>query len=130
MRKVVLTTVGTQGDLRPFIALGLALERRGYAPVLAVPRDQVEKVRRAGLAAEGVLPGFDEIQRRMGLDEADAVSRIVGSQREMLEQVLLPALPACAEALHRIGQGAEAIIASIFAFAAPIVAERRTALAH
>lgn len=125
MRKLVLTTIGTQGDLHPFIALGLALERRGFAPVLAVPRDQVEKVRRAGLAAEGVLPGFDEIQRRMGLDEADAVSRIVGSQREMLEQVLLPALPACAEALDRIAQGAEAIIASIFAFAAPIVAERR-----
>ncbi len=124
MRKVVLTTVGTQGDLRPFIALGLALERRGFAPVLAVPRDQVEKVRRAGLAAEGVLPGFDEIQRRMGLDEADAVSRIVGSQREMLEQVLLPTLPACAEALDRIADGAQAIIASIFAFAAPIVAEK------
>ena len=125
MRKLVLTTVGTQGDLHPFIALGLALERRGFAPVLAVPRDQVKKVRRAGLAAEGVLPGFDEIHHRMGLDEADAVSRIVGSQREMLEQVLLPALPACAEELGRIGEGAEAIIASIFAFAAPIVAEKR-----
>ncbi len=125
MPKLVLTTVGTQGDLHPFIALGLALTRRGFTPVLAVPRDQVAKVRRAGLAAEGVLPGFDEIQRRMGLDETDAVRRIMGDQREMLEQVLLPALPACAEALDRIADGAQAITASIFAFAAPVVAQKR-----
>lgn len=124
MRKLVLATVGTQGDLNPFIALGLALQERGFAPVLAVPRDQVAKVRRAGLAAEGVLPGFDEIRRRMGMGEAEAVRRIMGDQREMLEQVLLPALPACAAALDALTADAEAIVASIFAFAAPIVAEK------
>lgn len=124
MRKLVLATVGTQGDLHPFIAIGLALQKRGFAPVLAVPRDQVAKVRRAGLAAQGVLPGFDEIRRRMGMSEAEAVRRIMGDQREMLEQVLLPALPACAAALDALTANAEAIVASIFAFAAPIVAEK------
>ena len=125
MRKLLLVTVGTQGDLNPFIALGLALEKRGFTPVLAVPRDQVARVRRAGLDAEGVLPGLDEISCRMGLAEADAVRQIMGDQREMLEQVLLPALPACAAALESLSTGAEAIVASIFAFAAPMVAEKR-----
>ncbi|MBC7042157.1 glycosyltransferase, partial [Salmonella enterica subsp. enterica serovar Enteritidis] len=59
MRRVVLTTIGTLGDLHPFIAIGLALRKRGFTPVLAVPEDQVLKCRRAGLEAVAILPGFD-----------------------------------------------------------------------
>jgi hypothetical protein len=40
---IVLTTVGTLGDVRPLI--GVALEmRRGHTPVLAVPRSFVRRL--------------------------------------------------------------------------------------
>lgn len=124
MRKILLTTIGTLGDLHPFIALALALGERGFAPVLAVAEDQIGKVRGAGLDAVAILPGFEAIRRRMGVDESDAVRRIMDDQREMLEQVLLPALSASTAALDLAAADAEAIIASIFMFAAPIVAEK------
>ena len=124
MRKIVLTTIGTLGDLHPFIAIAQALRRHGFAPVLAVAEDQLAKCRAAGIEAAAVLPGFDSVQRRLGLAEDEAVKRIMGDQIEMLDQVLLPGLPGCVHKLETVAAGAEAIIASTFVFAAPIVAEK------
>jgi rhamnosyltransferase subunit B len=125
MRKIVLTTIGTLGDLHPFIAIAQALCRYGFSPVLAVAEDQLAKCQAAGIEAVAVLPGFDEVQRRMGLSEDAAVKRIMSDQIEMLDQVLLPALPECIDRLEAVAADAEAIVASIFVFAAPIVAEKR-----
>ncbi len=122
-RKLVLATAGTQGDLNPFIAIGLALQARGFAPVLAVPRDQTDKVRAAGLDAAGVLPGFDEIRERLGLGDEEAVRHLMADQREMLDQVF-PDLSSSARALADLAADAEAVIASIFVLAAPLVAEK------
>ena len=124
MRKIVLTTIGTRGDLHPFIAIALALKARGFHPVMAVGHDHLAECRAAGLEAEPVLPAFDEIRARMGLDEAEAVRQIMDDQREMLDQVLLPSLGSSTRALGDVAQGACAIVASIFALAAPIVCER------
>lgn len=125
MRTIVLTTIGTLGDLHPFIAIALALQRRGCTPILAVAEDQVARVRAAGLRADAVFPGFATICARMGLTEAEATRRIMTDQREMLEQVVLPALSTCADALDRIAERAHAMVASTFVFAAPIIAEQR-----
>ncbi|MBX9860965.1 MAG: glycosyltransferase, partial [Sphingomonas sp.] len=124
MRKIVLTTIGTRGDLHPFIAIALALKARGFHPVMAVGQDHLAECRAAGLDAEPVLPAFDEIRQRMGLNEAEAVRQIMDDQREMLDQVLLPSLASSTRALSDVAEGACAIVASIFALAAPIVCEK------
>jgi rhamnosyltransferase subunit B len=125
MRRIILTTVGTLGDLHPFIAIGKALQHRGFTPVLAVADDQIAKCRRAGLEAVAILPGFETTRQRMGLSQEEAVRQIMGDQRVMLEQVLLHDLSACTEALDAATADAVAIVASIFVIAAPIVAEKR-----
>ncbi|CAN5325836.1 glycosyltransferase [soil metagenome] len=125
MRKIVLTTIGTLGDLHPFIAIALALKSRGFTPILAVAEDQVAKARAAGIDAVAVLPGFRAICQRMGLSEDEAARRIMANQRQMLEQVILPAIETCANALDSITDDAEAIVASNFVFAAPIIAAKR-----
>ncbi|MBA4772648.1 MAG: glycosyltransferase [Sphingomonas sp.] len=126
MRKVVLTTIGTRGDLHPFIAIALALKARGFHPVMAVGHDHLDECRAAGLDAEAVLPAFDDIRARMGLNEAEAVRQIMDDQWQMLDQVLLPSLESSTRALCEVAEGACAIVASIFALAAPIVCEKRT----
>lgn len=123
--KIVLTTVGTLGDLHPFLALAQGLQARGFRVVLGCPEDHVAKARAAGVEAVAILPGFDEICSRMGCDKAEAASRIMGDQRQMLEQMILPALPDCAAKIDEISQGAAAIITSPFVLAAPIIAERK-----
>ncbi|MEO9130790.1 MAG: nucleotide disphospho-sugar-binding domain-containing protein [Sphingomonas sp.] len=125
MRKIVLTTVGTLGDLHPFIAIGLALKRRGHQPVLAVAEDHVAKCRAAGLDAVAVLPSFEVIWQRMGLNEDDAVKRVMADQTYLLEQVLLPWLASSTEALDEVVADSSALVASLFVFGAPIIAEKR-----
>jgi rhamnosyltransferase subunit B len=125
MRRIILTTVGTLGDLHPFIAIAKALQNRGFYPVLAVADDQVEKCQRSGLEAVAILPGFETTRRRMGLSHEEAVRRIMGNQRVMLEEVLLRDLSSCTAKLDEAAVDAEAIVASIFVVAAPIIAEKR-----
>ena len=124
-RKVLLVTVGTLGDLHPFIAIGLALKERGFRPVMAVAEDHVAKCLAAGLEASAVLPGLDAVCRAMALGRAAAVERLMSSQREMMDSVLMPHLAESVAALDRLADNADVVVASIFAFAAAMVAEKR-----
>ena len=101
------------------------MKARGFTPILAVAEDQVAKTRASGLDAVAILPGFATIRERMGLDVGEAVRRLMSDQRQMLEHILLPSLSSCAHALDRAAADAEAVIATPFVFAAPIIAEKR-----
>lgn len=124
MRKVVLVTIGSLGDLHPFIAIGQALQRRGFRVVLGVPEDQLAKTRAAGLEAVAVVGGFAAVRERLGLGEREAAQRIMTDQRYMMDEVLMPWLKSSAEALDAMVEDAVAIVGSLFVFAAPIIAEK------
>lgn len=122
--KIVLATVGTLGDLHPFIAIAQALKRRGHRPVLAVAQDHVAKVTAAGLEAVSALPSFDTIRERMGLAEDEAVRRVMSDQTYMLEQVVLPWLDSSTDVIDSIATDADALVASLFVFGAPTLSEK------
>ena len=123
MARIVLATIGTLGDLHPFVAVALALRADGHDPVLAVPADHLAKVRAAGIEALEAFPAFETIRLRTGLPEAEAVARVMTDQRFLLEQVLIPCIASSAAALAPVVRGADAVVGSLFALAAPIVAE-------
>lgn len=123
-RKVILTTIGSLGDLHPFLAIGVALRRRGFAPVMAVPEDHLAKARAAGLDAVAVMPGFDTIRESLGLSEAAVVARIMADQNFLLDTILTPWIATGARALDAIAADAAAIVASRFMFGAPMIAEK------
>ncbi|CAN5352886.1 hypothetical protein BH10PSE12_BH10PSE12_19280 [soil metagenome] len=125
MRKIVLTTIGSLGDLHPFLAIALALRAQGFHPVLAVPEDHVEKAQAAGLDAVSVLPSFEAIRARMGITGDAAARKAMADQNFLLEHVLLPWLSSSAQALDAVMDGAEALVGSLFMFAAPAIAEKR-----
>ena len=57
--RIVLSNIGTLGDINPLIALALELKRRGHAPVMALP--EVYRVRIAPLELEfhAIRPDID-----------------------------------------------------------------------
>ncbi|RZT54726.1 UDP:flavonoid glycosyltransferase YjiC (YdhE family) [Sphingomonas sp. BK036] len=125
MRKIVLATIGSLGDLHPFIAIGLALKARGFAVVLAVPADHVAKVEAAGLAGVAIVGGFDTLAKALGLPPEQAARRIMADQTYLMDRILMPWLADSTTALDEAMDGAVALVASLFVFAAPIVAELR-----
>lgn len=125
MRKIVLATIGSLGDLYPFIAIALALQGRGFEPVLAVPHDQIAIAQAAGIEGRAVLPSFETITTQLAMTREQVVERLLRDQHFLLERFLLGWLRPSCEALDEITAGACALVGSPFLFAAPIVATKR-----
>jgi rhamnosyltransferase subunit B len=121
--RIILSTVGSLGDLHPFLAIGQALLARGARPVLAVPQDHVGKAHQAGLEAAAILPTFEELGRATGLDDDAIVRKVMEDTNFLVRRILLPPLADSTDRLIAIARGADAIVGSIFALAAPIAAE-------
>ena len=124
-KKIVIATIGSLGDLHPFIATAKALKNLGHTPVMAVPKNYVEKVLNAGLEAHPVFPGFDELSKKMGMSEEGFVKRLMADIDFMFGKVVLPTLGESTTKLDIICENADAIFGSPFAFAGDIIAEKR-----
>ncbi|HXR37956.1 MAG TPA: glycosyltransferase [Terracidiphilus sp.] len=56
---MILSNIGTFGDINPLIAIALELKRRGHIPVMAVPAVFEAKIRPLGLEFHTVRPDID-----------------------------------------------------------------------
>ena len=125
MARIVLATIGSLGDLHPFIAIGKSLAAQGEQVLLAVPEDAVAKVRAAGLDAAPILPSYAIICERLGMSQEEAAARVLADTNFVIDEILLPSLHASTAALDELAADADILVGSIFAFAADIVAEKR-----
>jgi rhamnosyltransferase subunit B len=57
--RIVLSNIGTFGDINPLIALALELKRRGHTPVMAVPNVYRPKLEPLGLEFHAIRPDID-----------------------------------------------------------------------
>jgi rhamnosyltransferase subunit B len=57
--RIVLSNIGTFGDINPLIAIALELKRRGHVPVMAVPAVFEPKIVPLGLEFHAVRPDID-----------------------------------------------------------------------
>jgi UDP:flavonoid glycosyltransferase YjiC (YdhE family) len=57
--RIVLSNIGTFGDINPLIAIALELKRRGHAPVMAVPGYYEPKIRPLGIEFHAIRPDVD-----------------------------------------------------------------------
>jgi rhamnosyltransferase subunit B len=57
--RIVLSNIGTFGDINPLIALALELKRRGHIAVMALPNVYRPKIEPLGLAFHAVRPDID-----------------------------------------------------------------------
>ncbi|WP_236704550.1 glycosyltransferase [Sphingomonas sp. HT-1] len=120
-----MATIGSLGDLHPFIAIGRALQAQGHQVLLAIPEDGLAKVRAAGLEAVAVLPSYAAVCDRLGLQPEQVAMRAFSDPGFVVDEILLPSLVASTAVLDRVSAQADVIASSIFALAADIVAEKR-----
>ena len=123
--KVVLATVGSLGDLHPFIALGAALRALGLNPVIACSVEYRAKVEAAGIAFHALRPGFDDIERDLGMDRAQLTRAVVKRSRFLFRKLVLPYVGEAYEDMMRVTEGADLILPSGLAFAARLAAQKR-----
>lgn len=124
-RKVVLCTIGSLGDLYPFIALARALRERGLVPVVATSGVYRHKVEAAGLGFFPIRPDESDIVARLGMDMPELVGRLMRGDGFLLSAVLLPFLEASfADALAAIDDAA-LLVSHPLSVGAKLAAESR-----
>ena len=57
--RIVLSNIGTYGDINPLIALALELKRRGHTPVMALPAVYQSRIAPIGLEFHAIRPDID-----------------------------------------------------------------------
>ena len=124
-RKVVLATVGSLGDLHPFIAFAAALRERGVSVGLACAAEYQDKVEAAGVAFHPLRPGFDELQRDLAMDRAALTRGVLADSGFLFRKLVLPYLRTAYEDMMTATAGADLILPSSLAFAARLAAEKR-----
>jgi len=121
MPKVVLATIGSYGDLNPYLAIGIALSRLGADVVVAATEGYRTAVERHGLGFAPMRPHFneadDEIVRKV-------LDRWRGAEY-LTRKLLMPAVEDMYEDLNRACEGADLLVSHVLVYAAKIVAEHR-----
>ena len=122
-KRIVITSLGSYGDVNPYVGLALGLQARGHAPVIATSPYYSGYVEGAGIEFRPVRPDLDPHDREL-------VRRIMdpGKGSEFIvRELILGALRESYADLSDAVRGADAILTHPVTFAGPIVA-RKTGL--
>ena len=63
--RIVLSNIGTYGDIHPLIAIALELKRRGHTPVMALPNVYRPKIEPLGIEFRPIRPDIDPADTRL-----------------------------------------------------------------
>ena len=123
--KIALVTLGTRGDVQPYVAIGCALEARGHRVTIATHREFEPLIRAYGLAFKPLRANFGELCQT---DAGRAWLTSGDSPREYRKwvRILLGELQQgwCEDADAAV-EGADAVVFYMMAVGALYAAERR-----
>ena len=120
--RIVLSNIGTFGDINPLIAIALELKRRGHAPVMAVPAVFAPKIVPLGIEFHAVQPDIDPentLRAEMVYDVRKGTER---GLREFLFPVLRQTYDDLLDAATR-PERADLLLLGELNYAGPLVAE-------
>jgi rhamnosyltransferase subunit B len=120
--RIVLSTIGTFGDVNPLIAIALELKRRGHTPVMAVPAVFKPKILPLGLEFHEMRPDIDPANTIL----AEMIYDVNKGTERGLRDFLFPVLRQTYEdlldaATHPVR--ADLLLLGELNYAGPIVAE-------
>jgi UDP:flavonoid glycosyltransferase YjiC (YdhE family) len=122
MRKIVLHTFGSLGDLNPFLAMGIELKSRGHEVIIATSDIYKDRVEELGLKFHLVRPLLKEIQ-----DDKDLAALAMDLKRGtefIIRKILYPNIELMYQDLAQIQTKDAILISHYIGFASPIIAEK------
>lgn len=120
--RIVLSNIGTFGDINPLIAIALELKRRGHAPVMALPNVYRPKIEPLGLEFRALRPDIDPKDTRLVEMVYDVKKGTETGLREFLFPVLRETYDDLLDAATKPAR-ADLLLLGELNYAGPIVAE-------
>jgi UDP:flavonoid glycosyltransferase YjiC (YdhE family) len=123
IRRIVFATIGSFGDLHPYIALALEINRRGHRAVIAGSAIYRDKIEALGIEFSPLGPDFLRIGATPGL--VDQVLHPRTGAETVIRDVMMPGLRESYADLSAAAEGADLLVSHPLTFAARLVAETR-----
>ena len=120
--RIVLSNIGTFGDINPLIAIALELKRRGHVPMMALPNIYRPKIEPLGLEFHALRPDIDPTNKLLIEMVYDVKKGTETGLREFLYPVLRQTYDDLLEAATKPAR-ADLLLLGELNYAGPIVAE-------
>ncbi|MDT5268247.1 MAG: rhamnosyltransferase subunit [Acidobacteriota bacterium] len=125
MKKIVISTLGSFGDVHPYVAIALELKRRGHRPVIATSESYREKTDALGLELHPSppdMPGYNQPEELRRII-SELVDTKKGSER-VFEQYISPHLRGMYDALAEATRDADLLLTHVLSLAGPPLVEK------
>ena len=122
-RRIILNTFGSFGDIHPYMAIALELQRRGHVPVIATMEGYREKIEGAGLPFAPVRPDV-ALPKEQGSELVEKIMEPKTGPRFLTEELIFPAVRDSYADLLKAVEGADLLITHPAAPAGPLVARK------
>jgi UDP:flavonoid glycosyltransferase YjiC (YdhE family) len=120
MAKIVLSTLGSLGDLHPKIAIGIELKKRGHEVVVSTWEGYREKIETIGLTFHPMRPNVDQNDRKL---LADLMHPSKGPEK-VIRELVFPYLKEMYNDLLIACEGAALMVTGELIYVAKSVAEK------
>lgn len=119
-KHIILTTIGSLGDLHPVVALAIELQRRGHKVTIATTEAYRRKIEAIGLH-------FHPIRPNRSPDDPELLRHVMDLRKGpefIIRQLFMPHLREMYDDLAVIAPEADFMVSGEIVFAAPLVAEK------
>lgn len=119
-KRIVLTTIGSLGDLHPMMALALELRRQGHDAIVATTEYYRRKIEETGL-------GFHPIRPSRSPEDPELMRHVMDLKTGpefIIRNLFMPHLREMYDDLLAAAASADLMLAGEIVFAAPLVAEK------
>src|SRR5215207_7213357 len=121
--RIILNTFGSFGDVHPYMAIAMELQRRGHVPVIATMEIYREKVEGAGLEFVPVRPDIPQPKEQ----DTELIEKIMEPRtgpRFLTEELVFPAVRDSYADLLKAVAGADLLVTHPAAPAGPLVGRK------
>jgi UDP:flavonoid glycosyltransferase YjiC (YdhE family) len=122
-KRIVLATLGSYGDIHPYMAIAAELRSRGHDPVIATSELYREKIHAGGFEFAPVRPHLPPPQEQDPVMMERVMNPKSGSGF-LLNEILFPFVRDGYEDLVRVVAGADLLLTHPVSLAAPLVAQK------
>lgn len=122
-RKIVLATLGTLGDINPFIALAIAIQARGLDAVIVAPAPFGPMIEAAGIGFMPLRPSIQDVCAAVRIDFAGVFRVMRVNPHFILDEVYMRFLRETYEDVLQAATGAAAILTQSLLVGAHLAAE-------
>ena len=121
--RIVLNTFGSFGDIHPYMAMAMELQRRGHTPVIATMAMYREKITGSGFEFAAVRPDLPE-PREQDQELIEKIMEPKSGPRFLMEEVVFPAVRDAYADLLKAVEGADLLVTHPASPAGPLLGRK------